>query len=181
MSKRLEVIMFEILFWFGVAFVVSSVILGQTVSSNCCYTPTSVFSMTYLFQPLPILLFITFTGGSGMIISHLLVDSNLFLIWILALWSGALFSYSLTRWVFTPILSLENTSSTSNLSMYGKSFVLSRDIKYGKIVSHPISIGSTYQDRVISLHKSSTDFLEKGTKVYILAIKDNVLFIGDKI
>lgn len=170
--------MFEIMFWFGVSFVVLSVILGQVLDSACCYTPTGIFSMTYLFQPLPILLFITFTGGAGLIFSEQLLLLPLFLIWGLALGSGFLGAYAITRWVFTPIFHLENTSSTTDLGLYGTAFILERDMKKGDIVGHGIAVGLTYQSRVIALHENEQDFLTRGTKVYVLSIKEHVLFVG---
>lgn len=173
--------MFEIMFWFGVSFIVLSILLGQTVNSSCCYAPVGVFSMTFLFQPLPILLFITFTGGAGLLLVDVFPLLNVFFLWGASLGLSFVASYVLVRWLFTPIFHLENTGSTSNLKIYGKDFILERDISFGQVINHGITTEGTYQNRVISLHEEASGNLKKGTKVYILSIKDNVLLVGDKI
>ena len=167
--------MFELMFWFGVAFVLISALLGQVIGEACCYSGGAGFSMSTLFQPMPVLLVILFTGGAGMLATpHL---STPWLLWALALGAGLVASYVLTRWVLAPIFNLENTSSTTQLEAYGTVFTLNRSLEPGQVISHGLNITGTYQDRLVALSPSELP-LGRGTQVQVVSVKDHVLYVS---
>lgn len=169
--------MFEFMFWFGVSFVVLSILMGQFVSSSCCYVGGGFFGLTYLFQPLPVLLFVMLTGGAGILITAHLIWLHPGFIGVLAVATGLSLAYVLSRWVFAPIYLLEHTSSTTNLGLYGVSFVLERELLPGATISHGLLMDTTYQNRLIALYHPELP-LPKGTTVYVLSIQNNVLYVG---
>ena len=173
--------LFEFLFFFGVSFVVLSVVLGQLGYSSCCYTATGVFGLTYMFQPLPVLLFVMFTGGAGMMLGdHFQVVSSLWLLLPLSVTVSLGLTYPLMRWVFVPLFHLERTSSTTFMDAYGHSFILQRSVSHGQTVMHPLMVGDTYQNRLIATEPDEPATLTKGTVVQIVSIQDPILYVRRK-
>lgn len=168
---------YKITFITGLLYAGVSLILGHLFDSMDFDGDVDIPLFTILpVKPITIVTFITVFGGVGIMCNNRGM-SSLFTL-LIALLSAYLVSFLVYRFVVVPLYKAQNTSAASQKEIIGldarvKSSIMENG--FGQISY--VSKGNTYDSPAKHI---KGEFIEVGTEVFIVDIKDHVYYVERK-
>ncbi|WP_207707349.1 OB-fold-containig protein [Crassaminicella thermophila] len=170
---------YKITFITGILYAVTSLVLGHlfdAVDMDFDGDMHIHFFTILPIKPITIIAFITVFGGVGIMCSNKGVRPIFtFLIAIFLAYAIALLVY---RFIMIPLYKVQNTSAASQKELIGLDAVVKSSIMergFGQIAY--VKNGNTYYSPAKHV---KGEYIEAGTKVFIVDIKDNIYYVEKK-